>query len=108
MELLQGFEATNTMDDDGNPSGGTVDGVGIQIRWQSGPLGRGLDRIPPNGAFVADVLAAVIQRLEHYNQGKFRCRENSLAITHCEEAMHWLQARLDNRDSRGVEGTHEA
>ncbi len=62
-------------------------------------------RKEPNGAFVEDVLTACLRRLEHYNDTKFRCRENSLAITHIEEALHWLHARTANREGRGVEGT---
>lgn len=107
--MQQGFEAQNAVDLDGNPSGGTVDGMGLHIYWQNGPLGTGEDRQEPNGAFVEDVIDACIQRIEFYNsasEGKFRCRENSLAITHLEEALHWLQARTAKRESRGVEGTH--
>lgn len=97
----------NRLDDNGNPAGGIVRGVGIDIDWQNGPLGRGEDRLEPNGAFVETVLLAVIKRLEFYNSTKFRCRENSLAITHCEEALHWLQSRTARREEAGTEGTHE-
>ena len=100
------FDGGNFVDDDGNPAGGFVNGVGLTISWQNGPLGRGDDRKPPNGAFVETVIAAVIQRIEFYNEGQFRCRENSLAITHLEEAFHWLNARTLRREERGVEGTH--
>lgn len=100
------FTAENRLDENGNPAGGFVEGVGLRIDWQDGPLGRGADRIPPNGAFVETVLAAALQRIQHYNDTQFRCRENSLAITHIEEAMHWLQARTADRERRAVEGTH--
>lgn len=102
----QGFEAVNNVDEDGNPAGGVVTGTGFSIEWQNGPLGRGADRVEPNGAFVEDVIAAAVQRIEFYNEGKFRCRENSLAITHLEEALHWLQARTARREAQNVEGTH--
>ena len=39
-------------DGNGNPAGGTTYGNGFAIGWQNGPLGRGPDRIEPNGAFV--------------------------------------------------------
>jgi len=104
--MQQAFSSENRLDESGNPAGGSVRGVGLSIDWQDGPLGRGEDRIEPNGAFVETVLAAVIQRVEHYNETKFRCRENSLAITHMQEALHWFQHRTADREAREVEGTH--
>lgn len=101
------FNAENYIDADGNPAGGHAESVGIFINWQSGPLGRGEDRKEPNGAFVETVLAIAKQRLEFYQTTKFKCRENELAITKIEEAMHWLQHRTAAREARGVEGTHE-
>lgn len=106
--MRQQFFSSNYDDADGNPAGGTVEAVGLHIEWQNGPLGRGDDRTEPNGAFVETVIAAAVQRLEYYNAGKFRCRENSLAITRLEEALHWLNHRTAAREARGVEGTHES
>lgn len=102
------FAATNHLDPSGNPAGGTVSGVGLDISWQNGPLGRDADRVAPNGAFVETVIAAAKQRIEHYQSGKFACRENALAITKLEEALHWLNHRTAAREARQVEGTHEA
>ena len=104
--MKQQIQAVNRDDADGNPAGGYVLGVGLEISWQDGPLGRDAERQEPNGCFVETVIAAAIQRLEYYNSSKFRCRENSLAITHLEEALHWLQARTAAREARAVEGTH--
>ena len=105
--MKQGFNAENHTDENENPAGGFVDGRGISISWQSGPLqAAGGERLDPNGAFVEDVIAAAKQRLEHYQESKFRCRENALAITKLEEALHWLEARTADREARGVEGTH--
>ena len=104
--MLGVFQAENRLDENGKPTGGSVNGVGVHIRWQDGPLGRGDDRQEPNGAFVETVIAAVIQRIRFYNAGKFSSRENALAITHLEEAAHWLDARTNRREKAGVEGTH--
>ena len=104
-----GFKAENRDDEDGNPAGGSVEGTGFSIAWQDGPLGRGEDRVEPNGAFVEDVIASVVQRMEYYQtaaEGKFRCRENSIAITKLEEALLWLDKRTHDREAREVEGTH--
>lgn len=106
--MQQGITEQHHFDGNGNPDGGTTTGTGISISWQKGPLGRGADRKPPNGAFVEDVLAAALGRLKHYQDSKFKCRENAIAITKIEEAMHWLDSRTRERDRRGVEGTHEA
>lgn len=96
-------------DDEGRPAGGTTTGGGIHVEWQNGPLvdPETGDRRDPNGAFVEDVIAAAVGRLEFYNASQFRCRENSLAITHLQEALHWLQHRTEDRERRGVEGTHQ-
>lgn len=94
------------LDAEGNPAGGTTTGIGIQITWQNGPLGRGAERQEPNGAFVEGVIQAALGRLQFYQNGKFACRENALAITKLEEALHWCGHRTAMREKRGVEGTH--
>lgn len=90
----------------GAPAGGRTGGRGIEITWQNGPLGRGNERKDANGAFVEGVIQAAIGRLQHYQDGKFKCRENALAITKLEEALHWLEHRTAEREARAVEGTH--
>ncbi len=101
------LQATNNVDDEGNPTGGQALGIGLRVVWQDGPLGR--PPVEPNGAFVDDVIEAARQRLEFYQKaagGKFACRENALAITHLEEAMHWLYSRRVAREARQVQGLH--
>jgi len=86
-----------------NPTGGTTNlPDGSIIKWQDGIKVDG-----QNGAFIEDVITAAIQRLEYFNSGKFRCRENSLAITKLEEAIQWLDYRTSNRQSQGVENTYK-
>lgn len=99
-------ECKNNLDSDGNPAGGSVNGVGLSINWQNGPIGRGDERIQPNGAFVESVIYAALQRIEHYQAGKFKCRENAIAITKLEEALHWLNARTCRREMQKTEGTY--
>jgi len=60
-----------------------------------------------NGLSNEALIAVVIDRLQGFNKGPYACRENSLAITKLEEAMHWLHHRTWNRMSRGVEGTYQ-
>lgn len=105
--MNQTIYINNHVDDDGNPSGGTVTGTGLEISWQSGPLGQGEDRQEPNGAMIEAVITAVISRLLFFQDSKYSCRENALAITKLEEALHWLNARTARRIVEGKEGTNE-
>lgn len=105
--MLAEFEAVNNLDDSGNPTGGFVNGMGLTIRWQNGPLGRGADRVEPNGAFVETVIAAAKQRIEHYQESKFNCVENAQAIEHLNQALAVLNSRTNRREQQFVEGTHE-
>lgn len=109
MTSKQTMICENNVDAEGRPAGGAVRACGISIDWQNGPLReQGSDEpAEPNGAFVETVIRAAKQRIEHYNDTQFRCRENSLAITKLDEALHWLNHRTADRESRGVEGTHK-
>lgn len=104
--MKQPLTCENLNDADGNPAGGSVSGTGINIEWQNGPLGRGADRKEPNGAFVEDVIAAAIQRIEYYQSTKFACRDNAAALSHLETALQHLNRRTAEREARAVEGTH--
>ena len=112
------LEARNRVDVDNNPTGGHVilgveddstENAVLHIEWQDGPRGiPNSDKLlPPNGAFVEDVIWAALQRLEFFNEGKYRDRANSIAITKLEEALQALKNRQLERSYRGVEGKHE-
>jgi hypothetical protein len=117
----QSITSAHNYDPDGNPAGGFTSGTGFKINWQNGPLMVDGVRREPTGAFVEGLVVAAIDRLRFYQgegkyasnpdrplmeTGKFRCRQNALAITHLEEALHWMQDRTAEREGRGVEGTH--
>jgi len=108
MRGVNPLDIDNQKDTEGNVTGGTVTGLGLHIQWQNGgrklPDGS-LDE--PNGAFVEDVLFAAKTRLEAFQGTKFQCRENALAITKIEEAIHWLQHRSYDREVAGKLGSHE-
>ena len=70
------------------------------VKFQKGPVKEN----GVNGCFMEDLLAIVIDRLEGFQSGDFRCRENALALTKIQEAMHWLNHRTQDRQNRGVEG----
>ena len=107
-KMRQEIEVFNELDENQNPIGGRVVGLGINIQWQNGPLSYpDGERREPNGAFVESVIQAAISRLCFYQDTKFKCRENALAITKLEEALHWLEHRTAGRVKRGVEGSHK-
>jgi hypothetical protein len=107
--VRQSINEAHEIDESGNPAGGETGGVGILIRWQKGPLGRGADRKPPNGAFVETVIGAAIGRLEFYQMasgGRFACHENAMALEMLRGALMQLENRTAAREAREVEGTH--
>ena len=57
-----------------------------------------------NGVMNEDLLAIVIHRLQGFQSGDFKCRENAIALTKIEEALMWLESRTQKREARGVEG----
>lgn len=72
------------------------------VSFQEGPIKEN----GVNGVNNEDLIAMVINRLEHFNRSEFSCRENAMAITKLEESLLWLRKRTMGRETRGVEGTH--
>lgn len=105
--MKHGFFEEHWSDEQKRPAGGVTSGRGFTISWQNGPLGRPHMRREPNGAFVEDVLAAVIARLDFYQASEFACEENAEALMRLRAAASILDLRTQRRESRGVEGTHE-
>lgn len=81
----------------------SVNSPWITIKFQAGPLPLGV-----NGCSIEDVIDVLVTRLEGFQSGPFRCRENALAITKLEEAKQWLTYRTYKRQAQGVEGTMTA
>ena len=102
-----GIIQEHKVDKANRPAGGTTKGKGINIRWQNGPLMVGGKYKEPNGAFVEDVIAAAIGRIEFYQKSEFHCVENAVALGHLLAAAEILAERTRGREARGVEGTHE-
>jgi hypothetical protein len=80
-----------------------VDETAVVIRFQNGPIAEA----GVNGLTQEVLLAIVADRLRSFQAGQYACRENALALTKVEEAMHWLHSRTLARMARGVEGTHQ-
>ena len=72
----------------------------IEFKIQDGPI----KEVGVNGTQIDEICKAYLEILKIFNDGDFRCRENSIAITKIEEALHWQKARTKNRQERKVEG----
>lgn len=73
------------------------------ILFQNGPI----NEVGVNGLTHEVLLAIVADRLRSFQKGPYSCKANACALTHIEEAQHWLQQRTIERMRRGVEGTHK-
>lgn len=71
------------------------------IEFQNGPIAEN----GVNGITQEALLAICIDRLQSFQKGPYSCKENSVALTHLETALLWLQKRTLERMQRGVEGT---
>lgn len=71
------------------------------ISFQKGPV----KEAGVNGLTEASLLAIVLDRLRAFQRAQYGCRQNALAITHIEDALHWMRDRGIERDRRAVEGT---
>jgi hypothetical protein len=94
--VINGFSATQ------NASSVEDDADACFILFQNGPIAeKGI-----NGITQEALLAVVADRLRSFQAGDYACKENACALTHIEEALHWLQQRTIKRMRRGVEGTN--
>lgn len=57
------------------------------------------------GIIDTDLLEIVRYRLQCFQQGAFATRENAIALTHIEEALMWMNRRVEDRIERNVLGT---
>ncbi len=79
-----------------------IKGNELSVTIQDGPIGE----VGINGVQVTDLLEYVLEVYKSLNKA-FPCRENSLTITHIEEALHWQDARTKDRLKRQVEGLNK-
>lgn len=88
---------------DGSPASIKSDDGYIWIKFQCGVI----PEVEENGTTIRRVIQVLVDRLEGFQKGVFLCRENALAITKLQEAIHWLNHRELDRKARGVEGQHK-
>lgn len=73
------------------------------IRFQHGAR-----KLPDSvhGVLDTDLLEIVRDRLKGFQQGEYSCRENACALTQLEEALMWMNRRVEDRIERQVLGTN--
>ena len=59
-----------------------------------------------HGVLDTDLLEIVRHRLQCFQQGPFSTRDNAVALTHIEEALMWMNRRVEDRIERNVLGTN--
>lgn len=59
-----------------------------------------------HGVLDTDLLEIVRDRLRGFQSGEFATRENACALTHIEEALMWMNKRVEDRIERNVLGTY--
>lgn len=58
------------------------------------------------GILDTDLLEIVRHRLQCFQKGAFATRDNAVALTHIEEALMWMNRRVEDRIEREVLGTN--
>ncbi len=75
-----------------------------KIQFQKGPR---KEEGSTHGVIDTDLLEIVRHRLQCFQAGPFSSRENACALTHIEEALMWLNRRVEDRIERNVLGKNE-
>ena len=75
----------------------------VVIQFQCGPR-----KLPgsTHGVIDSDLLEIVRDRLTAFQAGDFASEYNAQALTHVEEALMWLNRRVEDRIERQVLGTN--
>lgn len=74
------------------------------IEFQKGPR---KDPDSRHGITDQDLLEIVRDRLKAFQKGGYATRENEMALLHIEEALLWMNKRVEDRIERNVLGTME-
>lgn len=80
------------------------DAEGVKIQFQHGAR---KDENAIHGVLDTDLLEIVRDRLKGFQNGDFATRENAITLTHIEEALLWMNKRVEDRAERNVLGTYK-
>jgi hypothetical protein len=76
---------------------------GVILQFQNG--GRNIEG-SIHGLTGEDLLEICRHRLQCFQSSDYACRENAIALTHIEEALLWLNKRVEDRAELGILGTN--
>lgn len=76
----------------------------VKICLQCGPR---KEESSQHGVIDTDLLEIVRDRLKAFQAGPFSSKENECALNHIEEALMWLNRRVEDRIERNVLGKNE-
>lgn len=93
--------ATSWIDDE-NPEGNPDIVAGLV--FQKGPR---KDESSTHGLIDSDLLEIVKYRLKYFQNSEYACEENAKALNCIQEALLWLNKRVEDRIERGVLGHNE-
>lgn len=74
------------------------------VKFQKGPR---KEDASVHGVIDSDLLEIVRDRLKSFQVGPYASRENACALTHIEEALMWMNRRVEDRIERDVLGTYQ-
>lgn len=77
--------------------------IEVKIQMQNGAR---KDENAVNGVIDSDLLEIARHRLQCFQAGPYASRENAVALTHIEEALMWMNRRVEDRIERNVLGTY--
>lgn len=103
LYMIEGFDTSTNASDPFTARHGEP-AKHATVLFQNGPIS--VDGNGVNGVTHEVLLEIVADRLRSFQKGPYSCKANACALTHIEEAQHWLQQRTIERMRRGVEGTH--
>jgi hypothetical protein len=75
----------------------------VDIEFQNGPRN---EKDSVHGVIDTDLLEIVRDRLTCFQAGEFASEYNAQALLHVEEALMWLNRRVEDRIERNVLGTN--
>ena len=75
-----------------------------EIKFQKGPRN---EKDSQHGIIDSDLLEIIRDRLKSFQAGPFSSKENEHALTHIEEALMWLNKRVEDRIERNVLGKNK-
>lgn len=105
-EKLNNIYATDDIGPDGaHHSYDISNGISHKhVQFQKGPRNK---EGSIAGVIDTDLLEIVRHRLQCFLVGPYSSRESALALTHVEEALMWLNRRVEDRIERDVFGKNE-